>query len=94
MTRRLGSFVAVPDDGTGERQRLQLTDPDLRQRLSAGVHTLRFRSPASRRAYGLCIYGDYRVVPRSRAPTAGRVWSHPAALSPGEHPLFSAAEFA
>lgn len=65
---QVGQLVAVPDDGTGERQRLQLTDPDLRLRLSAGVHTLRFRVPASRRAYGLCIYGDYRVVPPDNEP--------------------------
>jgi hypothetical protein len=52
--------LAPPDDGSGERRRLVLTDPALRLRLARGVHTLGLAVSESEKARGLCIYFDYR----------------------------------
>jgi mannan endo-1,4-beta-mannosidase len=64
----VGQLVAVADDGSGERRRLQLTDAALRLRLSSGRHSLRFRVPPGRGAHGLCIYGEYLAAPPDNEP--------------------------
>lgn len=57
---RVGVLDAPPDDGSGDRRQLSITDRAVLSRLSRGVHTLVFRVPYSARANGLAIYGDYR----------------------------------
>lgn len=64
----LGIVRAIPDDGLGQRVRVELTDARTLRRIfgTRRVHTLRFAALPSAYAGGLCIYGK----PTSNGPGA------------------------